>query len=67
MNNENKDLNNELDSFLDIKKQVTPKVNNTDEVVITSRTGLIERVDKILVVSDGRQLLKEQLFEGNVL
>lgn len=67
MNSENKDLKNELDSFLDIKKQETPKVNNADTVVITAKTGLVERVDKTLVTADGRQLLLEQLWESNIL
>jgi hypothetical protein len=30
------------------------------EVVLNERTGLIERLDRVLVTSDGRQLLREQ-------
>lgn len=30
------------------------------EVVLNEREGLIERVDKIYVTSDGKQLLREQ-------
>ncbi len=38
---------------------------NTDEkdakkVVMDEREGLIERVDKILITKDGKQLLREQ-------
>lgn len=32
----------------------------TKEVVLNEREGLVERVDKIYVTSDGRQLLREQ-------
>ena len=32
----------------------------TKEVVLNEREGLIERLDRVLVTSDGRQLLREQ-------
>ena len=33
---------------------------NEKKVVLDEREGLIERVDKILVTKDGKQLLREQ-------
>lgn len=33
---------------------------NKKEVVLNEREGLIERVDKVLVTKDGKQLLREQ-------
>jgi len=33
---------------------------NAKEVVLNEREGLIERVDKIFVTQDGKQLLREQ-------
>lgn len=34
--------------------------DNNKEVVIKEREGLIERVDKVLITRDGKQLLREQ-------
>ena len=46
-----------LDNFL-------PEDEKTDQdakkVVLDEREGLIERVDKVYVTNDGRQLLREQ-------
>lgn len=36
------------------------KNQNAKKVVLDEREGLIERVDKILVTKDGKQLLREQ-------
>ena len=66
MNTENKDLKNGLDSFLGEKKQEIKKTEEKVEV-IPSRSGLVERIDKTLVTSDGRQLLLEVLYQPNVL
>jgi hypothetical protein len=33
---------------------------NVKKVVLDEREGIIERVDKILVTKDGKQLLREQ-------
>ena len=33
---------------------------NTKEEVLNEREGLIERVDKVFVTKDGKQLLREQ-------
>lgn len=36
------------------------KDKNAKKVVLDEREGLIERVDRIFVTNDGRQLLREQ-------
>jgi len=36
------------------------KNENAKKVVLNKREGLIERVDKVFVTEDGRQLLREQ-------
>ncbi len=61
---ENK-LNKNLKKFLNKEIENEPIINQSDEIIITQKDGLMERVDKKLVMSDGRQLLKEQLFEIN--
>ena len=48
---------NALDQFLG--NQPAPQEDNK-KVVIDEREGLIERVDKVLVTRDGKQLLREQ-------
>lgn len=53
---------NALDSFLkkeESEKELEEK-QNAQKVMIDSRSGLIERVDKVFVTKDGRQLLREQ-------
>lgn len=54
-----KELKQELEAFLDDKKV---KSKNDEPVVIETKTGLIERVDKTLVLADGRQLIREENF-----
>lgn len=51
-----------LDKFVDVPQteEVKPKVETTKKVILDEREGLIERVDKILVTKDGKQLLREQ-------
>lgn len=47
-----------LSNFVD-----EPEVQETDQAkkeILDEREGLIERVDKILVTKDGKQLLREQ-------
>lgn len=56
MDNIDNKVNDELDSFLD------EKTNDEKEVVIIPRTGLVEKIDKIFVTQDGRQLLREELY-----
>ena len=51
-----------LDNFVDVPQTevVKPKVDTSKKVILDEREGLIERVDKILVTKDGKQLLREQ-------
>ena len=48
-----------LDNFVDdySLKQEEKKINK--KVVLKERGGLIERIDKVYVSNDGRQLLRE--------
>jgi len=57
---ENKE--NILDQFLGDNSQKKPKKTkvNNKEVIIKEREGLIERIDKIFITEDGKQLLREQ-------
>lgn len=52
-----------LNDFLEVEEE--PKTDcdvelTTKSKILDEREGLIERVDRILVTSDGRQLLREQ-------
>jgi hypothetical protein len=50
-----------LNDFLGSKpKDPTGIDPDNKKVVIDEREGLIERVDKVLVTKDGKQLLREQ-------
>ena len=51
-----------LDDFVGLPEEleVKAKSDNAKKVVLDEREGLIERVDKILVTKDGKQLLREQ-------
>jgi hypothetical protein len=52
---------NALNQFLGEKINEPNNENeNTKKKVLDEREGLIERVDKILVTKDGKQLLREQ-------
>lgn len=58
-----KDVNvDALDSFLGDNKpeKKTQSKDYSKKVVVNQREGLIERVDKVLVTKDGKQLLREQ-------
>ena len=48
-----------LNQFLGQEKPEKPQTDQK-KMVIDEREGLIERVDKILVTPDGKQLLREQ-------
>ena len=48
-----------LDQFLGDDKPLET-IPDQKKMVIDEREGLIERVDKILVTPDGKQLLREQ-------
>jgi len=54
---------NALNDFIAADEAKTTVISNTfsaKKVVLDEREGLIERVDKIFVTSDGKQLLREQ-------
>jgi hypothetical protein len=57
-----------LDDFLetpetedkgDVKKDVKKENKNIKKVILDEREGLIERIDRVLVTKDGKQLLRE--------
>jgi hypothetical protein len=52
-------FDNFLETEEDLKNQELKNVKNKKKA-IQERTGLIERIDKILVTNDGRQLLRER-------
>jgi len=41
-------------------EEVEAKTEEAKKVILDEREGLIERVDKIYVTKDGKQLLREQ-------
>lgn len=43
-----------INDFLEIEDE-----NNDEKVVITTKDGLVERIDKKLVMEDGRELIRE--------
>ena len=47
-------LEQKLDLFLD-----TPEKKDVDEIKIKDKSELVEKVDRKLVVEDGRELLRE--------
>jgi len=49
-----------VDDFIDEPEVEEIDNLNRKKVVLDEREGLIERVDKIYVTEDGRQLLREQ-------
>jgi len=63
-NNIEKILNDFVDDQNDNSNVQNPnssqQYKNYKKVVMNEREGLIERVDKIYVTNDGRQLLREQ-------
>lgn len=58
MNNDN-ELKNGLDSFLD-NEPVKSVEAKSDEVLIPSKSGIVERLEKKLITEDGRQLITER-------
>jgi hypothetical protein len=55
-----KNIEKALDNFVDVPQtEEEIKIKNSKKVVLDEREGLIERVDKILVTKDGKQLLRE--------
>lgn len=55
-------IENVLDNFIDapLDEAEVKKTKNSKKVILDEREGLIERVDKVYVTSDGRQLLRER-------
>lgn len=49
--------NSAIDRFLNTP---TTNVKNPKKVVLDEREGLIERIDRVLVTKEGKQLLREQ-------
>jgi hypothetical protein len=62
--NLNKFLNKEVEVQNNTNEPANVGVNMTNEQLIFQRDGLMERVNKTYVMSDGRQLLREQLYEA---
>jgi len=54
-NKTEKDLNQELDNFLDTPKQ--DDCNGDRECMIKTDKSLVERINKKIITDDGRQLL----------
>lgn len=54
-------LENKLKNFVG-EDEIAEALNKnaTPKVMLDSREGLIERVDKIFITKDGKQLLREQ-------
>jgi len=48
-----------IDAFVDENKEEKQKKIQAKKVILDEREGLIERVDKIYITEDGRQLLRE--------
>jgi len=56
-----KNKENALNQFLGEEiNEPNQENDNTKKKVLDEREGLIERVDKVLVTKDGKQLLREQ-------
>lgn len=53
----NTKLENALDEF---NEEEVAIANKEKKVILDQREGLIERVDRIFLTADGRQLLREQ-------
>ena len=55
-----KNIEKALDNFVDVPQtEEEIKIKNSKKVVLDEREGLIERVDRVFVTNDGRQLLRE--------
>ncbi len=51
-----------LDNFVETPEEeqvAKTKIDNAKKVVLDEREGLIERVDKVFITKDGKQLLRE--------
>lgn len=56
----NTNLEEKLKNFVGEDENQDSSINATPKVILDSREGLIERVDKIFITKDGKQLLREQ-------
>ena len=56
--------NEKLKNFIGVKETSAPVNTNVNNRVLTEHNGLLERIDRKVVTSEGKQLLKEQLFES---
>lgn len=56
----NTNLEEKLKNFVGEDENQDSSTNTTPKVMLDSREGLIERVDKIFITKDGKQLLREQ-------
>jgi len=57
---ENKNIENSLNDFIGKEEDVNKDLEPNKKHILDEREGLIERVDKIFVTKDGKQLLREQ-------
>jgi len=59
-----KNISDKLTNFLDDEEELDDEIRQKKKIskkeLLSSKTGLIERVDKIFITEDGRQLLREQ-------
>jgi len=54
----NKKKQTAIDRFLNSGQPI--KVRESKKAILDEREGLIERIDRIIVTKDGKQLLREQ-------
>ena len=52
--------NDKKQSAIDRFLKTTEPTKDSKKFVLDEREGLIERIDKVLVTKDGKQLLREQ-------
>ena len=50
-----------INDFIEVENKEKLKKDN-EKVVITTKDGLVERIDKKLVVEDGRELIREVTY-----
>lgn len=50
-----------INDFIEVENKEKGKKDN-EKVVITTKDGLVERIDKKLVVEDGRELIREVTY-----
>lgn len=58
--NKDKEIKN-LDEFLNNQNSENQEKEKS-QTVIQPKTGLVERVDRKLIIEDGRELLRERLY-----